>query len=85
VRDGDIIVIDIPARVLAVELSDETLAQRRVAWKPAQRDLHGWLKRYAAMVTSGSQGGAAMIMASERARLTVVLSCWRDGVNGDRT
>jgi dihydroxy-acid dehydratase len=61
VRDGDIIVIDIPARVLAVELSDETLAQRRVAWKPAQRDLHGWLKRYAAMVTSGSQGAVLQL------------------------
>jgi dihydroxy-acid dehydratase len=56
VQDGDLIVIDIPARKLSVELSDEALAQRRAAWQPAQRDLHGWLKRYAAMVTSGSQG-----------------------------
>jgi dihydroxy-acid dehydratase len=39
-----------------VAVSDEALAQRRAAWQPARRELRGWLKRYAAMVTSGSQG-----------------------------
>jgi len=56
VRDGDIISIDIPARRLDVELSDEELQRRRAEWKPPQRPLSGWLKRYAQMVTSGSQG-----------------------------
>lgn len=55
-RDGDIVSIDIPARRLDVELSDDELQRRRAEWKPPQRALTGWLKRYAQMVTSGSQG-----------------------------
>ena len=61
VRDGDIVSIDVPARVLNVELSDEELAQRRAEWRPVQRELTGWLKRYAAMVTSGSQGAVLAV------------------------
>ncbi len=61
VRDGDIISIDVPARTLNVELSDEELARRRAAWRPVQRPLTGWLKRYAAMVTSGSEGAVLRI------------------------
>jgi dihydroxy-acid dehydratase len=57
IRDGDMISIDIPGCTLNVELSDDELARRRVEWKPIKRELSGWLKRYAAMVTSGSRGG----------------------------
>jgi dihydroxy-acid dehydratase len=56
VQDGDMIDIDIPARCLNVEVPDEELARRRSTWQMPQRDLSGWLKRYAAMVTSGSEG-----------------------------
>jgi dihydroxy-acid dehydratase len=56
IRDGDMIVLDIAARRLEVEVSDEELARRRAGWQPVRRELSGWLKRYAAMVTSGSQG-----------------------------
>ncbi|HET7091354.1 MAG TPA: dihydroxy-acid dehydratase [Anaerolineae bacterium] len=55
-RDGDVIAIDIPARQLSVELSDEELNQRRAGWQPPRKELTGWLRRYAAMVTSGSRG-----------------------------
>jgi dihydroxy-acid dehydratase len=61
IRDGDIITLDIPARRLEVEVSDEELARRRSEWKPVQRELSGWLKRYAAMVTSGSQGAVLQV------------------------
>jgi dihydroxy-acid dehydratase len=61
VRDGDIISIDIPARRLDVELSDEELQRRRAEWKPLQRPLSGWLKRYAQMVMSGSQGAVLRV------------------------
>ncbi len=60
-RDGDMVAIDIPARTLNVELSDAELAARKAAWQPPQRALTGWLKRYAAMVTSGSQGAVLAI------------------------
>ena len=60
-RDGDIVTIDIPARRLEVELSDAELARRKAEWQPPQRALTGWLKRYAAMVTSGSQGAVLAV------------------------
>jgi len=60
-RDGDIINIDIPGRSLSVEVPDEELARRKTAWQPPERTLHGWLKRYAAMVTSGSEGAVLAI------------------------
>ncbi|MCX7669153.1 MAG: dihydroxy-acid dehydratase [Anaerolineae bacterium] len=56
VRDGDMITLDIPARRLDVAVSDEEFARRRATWQPVRRELTGWLKRYAAMVTSGSRG-----------------------------
>ncbi len=66
VRDGDIIEIDIPKRVIRVAISDEELAQRRAAmeakagsaWKPAnrQRQVSSALKAYAAMTTSAARG-----------------------------
>jgi dihydroxy-acid dehydratase len=55
-HDGDIVTVDIQGRRLDVALSDAELAQRRADWRPVQRKLTGWLKRYAAMVTSGSRG-----------------------------
>jgi dihydroxy-acid dehydratase len=35
VRDGDLITLDVAARTLTLEVSDEELATRRMAWKPA--------------------------------------------------
>ena len=61
VQDGDIINIDIPGRSLSLEIADEDLARRRAAWQPPQKTLSGWLKRYAAMVTSGSEGAVLRI------------------------
>jgi dihydroxy-acid dehydratase len=56
VRNGDTILLDIPARKLEVEVSDAEMDRRRAEWRPPTRELTGWLKRYAAMVTSGSEG-----------------------------
>ncbi len=61
IRDGDIVDIDIPGRTLCVELTDEELARRKAEWQPVKRELSGWLKRYAAMVTSGSEGAVLRI------------------------
>ncbi len=60
-RDGDIVTVDIQGRRLEVALSDAELAQRRAEWRPVQRELTGWLKRYAAMVTSGSRGAVLQV------------------------
>jgi dihydroxy-acid dehydratase len=57
VRDGDTIVFDIPQRQLRVELSDEEIRARMAKWKaPAPRYPRGVFAKYAATVSSASQG-----------------------------
>ena len=56
VEEGDQISIDIPQRKLELLVDEETLAQRKANWKPKEQHLKGYLKRYAKMVTSGSNG-----------------------------
>jgi len=57
VRDGDTIAFDIPQRQLRVELSDEQIRSRMEKWKaPAPRYLSGVFAKYAATVSSASQG-----------------------------
>ncbi|WP_288527548.1 dihydroxy-acid dehydratase [uncultured Eubacterium sp.] len=56
VEDGDEIEIDIPSRVLRVNVSDEVLAERKKNWTAPKQNLTGYLKRYAQHVTSGSRG-----------------------------
>jgi dihydroxy-acid dehydratase len=56
-RDGDIMDIDIPARRLNVELSDEEMNRRKTSWKPPQPKVtHGWLAYFAKHATSADQG-----------------------------
>ncbi|MBN1781193.1 dihydroxy-acid dehydratase [bacterium] len=56
-KDGDIISIDIPSCQLNAELDDGEWEQRRAAWKPHPPKVnHGWLQRYAKMVTSSNTG-----------------------------
>jgi dihydroxy-acid dehydratase len=57
IRDGDVIVIDLAARRLDVELADAELAERRRHWSaPAPKYQRGWLARYTRMVTNASNG-----------------------------
>jgi dihydroxy-acid dehydratase len=65
VRDGDQIAIDIPARSIRVDVSDDELAARRVEqdkrerpYTPVNRDRYvsAALRAYASMATSASDG-----------------------------
>ncbi|WP_123193946.1 MULTISPECIES: dihydroxy-acid dehydratase [Pannonibacter] len=67
VEHGDPIVIDIPNRIIRVDVSDEVLAERRAkmeakgadAWKPEKprtRKVSAALKAYAALTTSAARG-----------------------------
>jgi dihydroxy-acid dehydratase len=67
VREGDRIVIDIPARSIRLDVPDAELAERRAAmaglgnaaWRPAaarKRNVSTALKAYAALTTSASRG-----------------------------
>lgn len=61
IYEGDIIEIDIPANKINVKVSDETLAQRRVNWKPKQPEItSGWLARYARIVSSANTGAVLL-------------------------
>lgn len=58
INDGDIITIDLPARTINVEVSEEELAKRAEtlpAFEPKIKK--GWLARYSSLVTSASTGG----------------------------
>jgi dihydroxy-acid dehydratase len=56
-HDGDLIDIDLDARTLNVRLSDEEIESRLAALPPFETDNpSSWLRRYARMVTSASQG-----------------------------
>lgn len=57
VHEGDIISIDIDAGSLVLEVSDEELETRRVAWEPpAPKHTTGVLARYARLVSSADKG-----------------------------
>jgi dihydroxy-acid dehydratase len=56
-RDGDIVVFDIHARRLDVELSDEEIASRLAGWSPPPpRYTSGVMAKYARLVSSASEG-----------------------------
>ncbi len=57
VQESDEIEIDIPNRTLTLHVSDAEIARRREGWTPNPPKIqHGWLARYARMVTSASEG-----------------------------
>ena len=57
VRDGDLITIDINAGTIELQVSEEELEQRKQAWQPPQPKIqHGYLARYAKMVSSARFG-----------------------------
>lgn len=57
VRDGDRIAIDVDARTIEVRVDAAELAGRQRAWRPPTRTVTSrWLRRYAAAVTSASEG-----------------------------
>ena len=56
-QDGDRIKIDLGARTMAVDVSDEELEARRAKWQaPATKYRRGWLARYTKLVTNASNG-----------------------------
>jgi dihydroxy-acid dehydratase len=57
VEDGDSVVVDVDGRSLSVELSQDELAARRARWSPPPpRYVEGVLAKYAALVSSASEG-----------------------------
>ncbi|MFC1787500.1 dihydroxy-acid dehydratase, partial [Halobacteriota archaeon] len=57
IKDDDLISIDIPARLIEVELSESEMEQRRKKWFPPDQKLSGYLARYVKHVSSADKGG----------------------------
>ncbi len=56
VREGDRIRIDIPAHTLELKVDAAELEARMQAFTPQKKELSGYLRRYAALVSSGASG-----------------------------
>ncbi|MEG2930209.1 MAG: dihydroxy-acid dehydratase [Ruthenibacterium sp.] len=56
VENDDIIYIDIEARTLRVDVSDETLTRRKKGWQPLHKSAGGWLQLYRKNCTSAHHG-----------------------------
>jgi len=57
VEEGDLIEIDIPNKILNLKVSQEELDRRKANFvAPKRKELTGYLKRYAALVSSADQG-----------------------------
>jgi dihydroxy-acid dehydratase len=56
-REGDVVVFDLPKRRLDVEIAEAELRQRLSQWQPpAPHYTHGVFAKYAALVSSASEG-----------------------------
>ncbi|MDK6907308.1 dihydroxy-acid dehydratase [Actinotignum sp. GS-2025e] len=67
-REGDHIIIDVPTRLLAMDVSEEELAERRaqmgeLPWRPEKRDRHvsKALRAYAMLTTSADRGAVRVV------------------------
>ncbi|MBO5418469.1 MAG: dihydroxy-acid dehydratase [Bacteroidales bacterium] len=71
VKDGDMIMIDIPSRTISLDVPEDELKSRRnemeargrMAWKPQSRDrkISRALKAYASMVSSADKGAVRLL------------------------
>ncbi|MBF0330207.1 MAG: dihydroxy-acid dehydratase [Nitrospirae bacterium] len=62
IKDGDKILIDIAKRKIDLKLSDDEIKNRLSKWKqPSPKIKHGYLSRYAKLVTSAGTGGVMKV------------------------
>ena len=53
---------------LELDVSDEVLAERKAKWQPREPNVTtGYLKRYAALVTSGNRGAILALPGEQNA------------------
>jgi dihydroxy-acid dehydratase len=57
VKDGDLIEINIPERILNLKVSEEELEKRRSVFNPPEKKVTGYLARYQRAVHSANTGG----------------------------
>jgi dihydroxy-acid dehydratase len=65
VRDGDMIVFDLPKRTLSMDVTDAEIQKRLASWKaPKPRYANGVMAKYALLVSSSSLGAITAVPAS---------------------
>lgn len=66
VQDGDVIEIDIPARILKLHVSEEALAKRREDLELLKREASRFLRLYAEHASSAAQGAVRVVKEASR-------------------
>ena len=57
VREGDLISINIPEKLITLKVSDQEIKDRLENWSPPEPKItHGYMARYARMVSSANTG-----------------------------
>ena len=56
VEEGDIISINIPENKIELKVDEAVLNERMKNFVPKKKELYGYLKRYAALVSGGASG-----------------------------
>ena len=56
IRDGDMVYIDIEARTLKVDVSEDEFSRRKESWKPVIKPATGWLQLFRKQCTSAHRG-----------------------------
>ncbi len=56
IQNGDMIHVDIEARTLTVDVSEEEFAHRKAGWKPIVKPASGWLQLYRRQCPSAHRG-----------------------------
>lgn len=56
IRDGDMVYIDIEARTLKVDVSEDEFSRRKESWKPVIKPATGWLQLFRQQCTSAHRG-----------------------------
>jgi len=57
VKEGDIISINIPDKTITLKISEQEIKDRLASWTPPEPNIsHGYMARYARMVSSASTG-----------------------------
>ena len=56
IEEGDIISINIPENKIELKVDEAVLNERMKSFVPKKKELSGYLKRYAALVSSGASG-----------------------------
>jgi len=60
VEDGDLISIDIKSGKMELKVSEDEITKRKIKWKPLEKDVRGYLRKYQKTVSSADRGAVCL-------------------------